>query len=662
MSLGDALQLLPGIRQNSPNIDPDTRREAIEAISTPVIGLTEPLQNVGNIPNFKSSPNMIQQGRKVFKGLEDLSTRLLEKFRGMPEEITPQQFNEVINRASKEGIKKVDLDLVKDSIKEIDGKINLTDLSKRVQTQFVPLTPTQVKNPRWSNVGEDFIGDGKYGEIVYESPIKTSAGNVHFSSSPASYPSDGKLGAKAQEYPNYFSHIRYEDLADGTTRKMLETQSDLFQKENFAREQGLTEGQYTRLKKTADLLGDVNEPMTKRYEEVQKLQPYNSNDPLAHLRTFREEVKRASQDGKDTLLIPSGETAMKIEGLGERSQFSIVEYNPSGRIKSFMPLNVDALKVGKEFEQGQINTGNKWIITDILGDGKFKAVPKEKIFEKNEIISDFNKDRIIRIPDGSGYLEEVVETFDISGKVDTKHFVYKLNEEAIPREARKMGLEVEGKVKVDNGEWWKVKIPKESAKEPVSAFGQSPIGAILGTAGATLGLTAAEREVSRHFKSYKYDRNKEEDKQQQSKGRIPFSGLVDTIAHQESEIFQDPKTKEWYTPTMQQRYEYHKPSGKPELGEDLGKYQITTADLKTYSKRYLGTQISPKTFLASPDLQDRYVRNEVKDRESQGATDEEIFASHRYGRNGDYSQPTPQSYIKDAMEYYNKTLKEKYKQ
>jgi len=67
-----------------------------------------------------------------------------------------------------------------------------------------------------------------------------------------------------------------------------------------------------------------------------------------------------------------------------------------------------------------------------------------------------------------------VESFDISGKVDTKHFVYKLNEEAIPREARKMGLEVTGKVKTDNGEWWNIKIPKERAKLPVEAFGILP--------------------------------------------------------------------------------------------------------------------------------------------------------------------------------------------
>ena len=338
---------------------------------------------------------------KTFGGLKNLSTKLLEKFRGMPEEITPQQFNEVLNKASKEGIREVDRNLItelrdkqlkyfrentaqyeripKGEIGYDMGavrmtnqpKINLTQLAKDAQTSLVPLTPTQVKSPRWSNVGQDFIGDGKYGEIVYESPIKTSAGEVHY---PPKYrreqlsPSLRRQNKDLIEnYPNYFSHIRYEDMADGKTRKILETQSDLFQK-------GGLESEY-------DVLGKETEKMAeKRLQGIDKLQPYSSNDPLAHLRTFREEVKRAAKDGKDTILIPSGETAMKIK-----------------------------------------------------------------------------------------------ETFDISGKVDTQHFVYKLNESAIPKEARKMGLIVEGKVKADNGEWWKIKIPKERGKMPVEAFGAFPL-------------------------------------------------------------------------------------------------------------------------------------------------------------------------------------------
>lgn len=533
----------------------------------------------------------------IFKGLKNLSTKLVEKFKGLPNEITPQKFNEVINKAQKEGVRKADLDLVKemaaaqskqaeaisiasdigkvsqqDSIKQIgdlikkpiEGKINLTRLAKDVETQLVPLTPTPVKSPRWSNVGEDFIGDGKYGEIVYQSPIKTRAGDVHFQA-----PQFGnelqllsqaerrtmdtlntakRLGerlTKSQEtelarliektkekgFPNYFSHVRYEDVPvknvpkivgyvdsrvlreydrlakQGKTRKILEVQSDLFQKENFEREVssiGLKgEGLTSQMRKRNDELAKkyINGTITdaeklewkkitearnlpqvksKRQQELSKLQPYSSNDPLAHLRTFREEVKRAAKDGKDTLLIPSGETAMKIEGLNQ----DITQWWQTTKTGTMTdtPLSVDSLKLGSQIAKDQ--DASRWIITDVLGDGKFKAVPQKQIIEIYRDVND-----TLEMPSTKKILEFLVdepnhglsETFDISGKVDTKHFVYKLNEEAIPREARKMGLEVEGNYQIpgfeEEGVWWKIKIPKERAKMPTEAFGALPFTA-----------------------------------------------------------------------------------------------------------------------------------------------------------------------------------------
>ena len=62
------------------------------------------------------------------------------------------------------------------------------------------------------------------------------------------------------------------------------------------------------------------------------------------------------------------------------------------------------------------------------------------------------------------------ETHDISGKVDEKHFVYRLNEKEIPREARRQGLVV-----TDAGDFWRIEVPAERAKMPVEAFG---VGAI----------------------------------------------------------------------------------------------------------------------------------------------------------------------------------------
>src|SRR3990167_6730972 len=56
---------------------------------------TSPLKSmIGRQIEKKALPVIKQQAPKVFTGLKKLSTKLLEKFKGMPEEITPQQFNE----------------------------------------------------------------------------------------------------------------------------------------------------------------------------------------------------------------------------------------------------------------------------------------------------------------------------------------------------------------------------------------------------------------------------------------------------------------------------------------------------------------------------------------------------------------------------------------
>ena len=614
----------------------------------------------GQVPK-KATKALLPKVQPVFQGLKNLSTKLLEKFKGMPEEITPQQFNEVINRAQKEGIRKADLDLIKEMMKRQIGKvdysgsrisklskintttpggaqkladkkydiasepktpdekafswfndwiqaqtgrdesvfgksptkeaiqfydkpeykptgpitvyramkggekmypttkytswttdqriaenfldefdprsrmaskvvqpdevflefdkvpphlrpevgedilgdtehevilkslndvkkisqvfkINLLKLAKDVETQLVPLTPTPVKSPRWSDTGKKFIGDGKYGEIVYQSPIKTSAGDVHFEARGLhTFPNQ-------QRFSNYFSHIRYEDLVDGKTRKILETQSDLFQKENFERE---LEKDWVPSKKNKF-------EATFRDVEKRKLEVYNSNDPFAHLRTFREEVKRAAKDGKDTILIPSGETAMKIEGLWEDKIFRIAEPYPNKLGGRTIP-NMDIAKVltPEQIKYGiEINPGTSGqmshdtiIIIEDKGEGKFRAVSSEIWDEAKRWKEGIEK---------KSFLNNKAENYDLYNKNLESHFVYKLNEEAIPREARKMGLQVE---KVPNlnvpdkfnmttretvpGSWWKITNIKGEHKKPTFAFGHTNIATLLGGSAVT---------------------------------------------------------------------------------------------------------------------------------------------------------------------------------
>ena len=274
-------------------------------------------------------------------------------------------------------------------------QISVPDFANKVKSELLPLTvPDTSKMPKAGfayehiTLPDELRGPiANYNERIYESPIKNSAGNVHF------------RGASH----NYFAHTRIEDLPDNTrqpdrvlkivqgtserrpfkvigdgvdqnfatkaeaekavkdfavntknemkTRRVIELQSDLFQKGRLNEELALMEDarlnlytgwkneivnyndrqydigghtpatkKYTLIdRKTGDEI-DVPEsvvaPQLKkigRESEVSKLEPYRNT---WHERVIREEVKQAALDGKTKLQFPTGETAMKIEGLG----------------------------------------------------------------------------------------------------------------------------------------------------------------------------------------------------------------------------------------------------------------------------------------------------------------------------------------------------------
>ena len=54
-------------------------------------------------------------------------------------------------------------------------------------------------------------------------PIKTSAGTTHF----------------GKESDSYFGHTRIEDMADNKTRRVIEVQSDLYQKGGYGKKHHL---------------------------------------------------------------------------------------------------------------------------------------------------------------------------------------------------------------------------------------------------------------------------------------------------------------------------------------------------------------------------------------------------------------------------------------
>ena len=99
--------------------------------------------------------------------------------------------------------------------------------------------------------------------------------------------------------------------------------------------------------------------------------------------------------------------------------------------------------------------------------------------------------------------------------------------------------------------------------------------------------------------------------------------IADRIAYAETRGEELPySTKKWSDRTL---------GPASPLGRDLGKYQITSARLREKSKEFLGRRVSDEEFLKSPELQDKFIREQIKWQLGHGMTEEEIYATHRRG-------------------------------
>ncbi len=79
-------------------------------------------------------------------------------------------------------------------------------------------------------------------------------------------------------------------------------------------------------------------------------------------------------------------------------------------------------------------------------------------------------------------------------------------------------------------------------------------------------------------------------------------------------------------------YSFSQPSSKENtLGNALGRYQVTEAELRERSKQFTGKLITPKQFLSDPKVQDRYLEGKANFLLGQGFTPEDVAAAHRGG-------------------------------
>ena len=405
------------------------------AILGAAVGATEPLS----------------KAPRLFKGFKDLTTKSLEKLKGRST-VSKQFISDLTNQPD---LKQAERDLVRRIAADEPDVVDVPSFANKVKSELLPLERRGMEdfNPKLDEARENFHPDGggnplwenvvlkdglrgpvaNYSEHVYESPIETSAGKHHFYNANS-------------EPQNYFAHTRIEEMAPnympgkGKVERTIELQSDLFQK-------GRLEGEKRHGTKLADPIGQLN-----REDEVAKLEPYRNT---WQERIIREDIKDAAKRGVNTKLYPTGETAMKIEGLGESKNWYTGSYSRTAR-RDTQPLKPETLKVGQEVN----DSSTDWIITDILGDGKFKAVQKSKLESESGTESEI--------------IEEFAESFDISGKVDTNNPIYRFYEKDVGRYlSNKYGAK---RVKDAQGvEWYELSVKPDQAKMPIEAFAAAPL-------------------------------------------------------------------------------------------------------------------------------------------------------------------------------------------
>ena len=428
-------------------------------------------------------------GKKVFQGLTDVTTKTLDKLVGRGK-VSKQFISDLLNAPD---VRQAEKDVMRAALDEADDVVDVASYADKVKTNLLPLNFADTANmPSQGFLYENItLPDSlrgpvaKYNERIYESPIATSAGDVHFTK---------------EHIPNYFAHTRIEDLpsdaarqmtsvadefgvpkpsgkgATGTTRRVIEIQSDLMQKGRLDAEVKNSQSFLDLSKERNGLRPDgtpISPEVIKKAEariaENEKLAPYRNT---WHERIIREEVKQAAVDGKTKLQFPVGKTAMQIEGLGNETRW----LNPSNSEQ----LNPSNLTVGGEAKM--VDTPGVWVITDVLGDGKFKAVPKVNYdLAKGKASVPFNSDLHKMSPDQ--YLERLSEEFDISGKGDESNPIYKFYEKDIGKFLQK-NYGAKRVTDPQGVEWWEMDVKPEWKDKAVFAHGMSKLGTTLAAAGA----------------------------------------------------------------------------------------------------------------------------------------------------------------------------------
>jgi len=426
-----------------------------------------------------------------YAGPKQLTTNILEDLKG--KEKVSKQFIQDLTR--KPEIRKVERDLVNRVLDMFpDGeRVSAEEFGKAVELELLPLTrvtstedfTTGVKNrlPNTDYSAITVLDDAKklrYQEHIYESPIQTKAGNIHWKRSVRSTNDEaGNFIITRPGTPeHYFAHARTEDLADGGVRRVSEIQSDLFQRGRIEQErikQTATpiEGTNNELVSTGKFgntevkpAGTTKQLIENRDAEVDRLKAF---EDLWQERIVNEEIRAAANESIKRLRFPTGETAMKIEGLTQSTQFTTQEnwdkYQESLDPADTGNVKPEDIKPGAQIVRSTEGDAQVIYVTEDLGNGKFKAVTESALRSiAGETVAEKLKNPSI---------VNYEESYDINAKVDAENPIYKFYESELHKYLERIRPDLKTITDEYGNTWFETKITPKDKVQAVQAFGAS---------------------------------------------------------------------------------------------------------------------------------------------------------------------------------------------
>ena len=636
---------------------------------------------IPKLPKFKSDEYFDVTGEKITDPLyhSDIKEEVLGDM-GYKGFIAPQ----------KDGGKEIiifDINDIEIGTKTINNKIPVDEFANKVKAELLPLERVNLQKapknylygqePRYENISlpSEIRGDiANYTENIYKSPIKTSAGEVHF-------------GRGSGDVENYFAHTRVEDLPSkevikagretitrenierinrltsmtaeqtpGDIRRVIELQSDLMQKGRLESERidihNITRPQFksvmtledAKLYESSFEISNQNIPLSssdvaenvklpirqaretiekleKKYTpkitgsrdvEIQKLQPYRNT---WHERIIKEEVKKAAQDGKTKLRFPTGGTAMKIEGLSGEP-VDMIDSSNIQEVRDYVKQNfIKTFDIGEYGKWDLIDTPQGRLVTFDVEEGiPFLGIPEDTFKNRSKILQREGVNT-------NAFYDDMLDYGESISAIKTnpeKNPIYKFYEKDVQKYLNKK-YNAKRITDEQGVEWIEVDITPAMKNKPIEAFGGASIETIVGGAtlsgAALLGAGLADKTMT---DTINYER---EEKPKQI--RRPVKDLQSALRYVESRGEKNPYSfSKWSDPEAGPQSRY---------GKDLGAYQITSARLREKSEDFLGRQVTPEEFLKKPTLQDKFVEEQFKWLRSHGLTDEEMIAVHRHG-------------------------------